>query len=83
MKLEKLLAKIFVIVATFFVVLSPIALIEEADHHCNHTDDCPICEVIRTAPIIKAKYDNYAMERYLLILRFALFFAYAHTIYVI
>ena len=49
MKLRKLLAKLFVIIATFFVVLSPIVLVEEADHHCNHTDDCQICEVIRTA----------------------------------
>lgn len=49
MKLRKLLAKLFVIIATFFVVLSPIVLVEEAGHHCNHTDDCPICEVIRTA----------------------------------
>ena len=48
MKLRKFLAKLFVIVATFFVVLSPIVLVEEADHHCNH-EDCQICEVIRTA----------------------------------
>lgn len=49
MKLRKLLAKLFVIVATFFVVLSPIVLVEEADHNCNHTNDCQICEVIRVA----------------------------------
>ena len=48
MKLRKFLAKLFVIVSTFFVVLSPIVLVEEADHHCNH-EDCQICEVIRTA----------------------------------
>ena len=48
MRLKKFLAKFFVIVSTFFVVLSPIVLVEEAHHHCNH-DDCPICEVIRTA----------------------------------
>ena len=48
MKLKKLLAKLFVIVSTFFVVLSPIVLVEEAHHNCIH-DDCPICEVIRTA----------------------------------
>ena len=48
MKLKKLLAKLFVIVSTFFVVLSPIVLVEEAHHNCVH-DDCPICEVIRTA----------------------------------
>ena len=48
MRLKKFLAKLFVIVSTFFVVLSPIVLVEEAHHHCNH-DDCPICEVIRTA----------------------------------
>ena len=47
MKLKKLLAKLFVIVSTFFVVLSPIALVEEGHHNCVH-DDCPICEVIRT-----------------------------------
>jgi hypothetical protein len=29
-------------------VLSPIVLVEEAHHNCVH-DDCPICEVIRTA----------------------------------
>ena len=48
MKLRKLLAKLFIVAATFFVVLSPIVLVEEADHNCNH-EDCHICEVIRTA----------------------------------
>ena len=48
MKLKKFLAKLFVIISTFFVVLSPIVLVEEAHHACTH-DDCPICEVIRTA----------------------------------
>ena len=48
MRLKKFLAKFFVIVSTFFVVLSPIVLVEEAHHNCIH-DDCPICEVIRTA----------------------------------
>jgi hypothetical protein len=48
MKLRKFLAKLFVVVSTFFVVLTPIALAEEAGHSCNH-EDCPICEVIRTA----------------------------------
>ena len=48
MKLKKFLAKLFVVVSTFFVVLSPIVLVEEAGHHCNH-EDCQICEVIRTA----------------------------------
>ena len=48
MKLRKFLAKLFVIVSAFFVVLSPIVLVEEADHVCNH-EDCQICEVIRTA----------------------------------
>ena len=48
MKLRKFLAKLFVIVSAFFVVLSPIVLVEEAGHSCNH-EDCQICEVIRTA----------------------------------
>lgn len=48
MKLRKFLAKLFVVVSTFFVVLSPIVLVEEAGHTCNH-EDCQICEVIRTA----------------------------------
>ena len=48
MKLRKFLAKIFVVAATFFVVLSPIVLVEEAGHHCDH-EDCQICEVIRVA----------------------------------
>ena len=48
MKLRKFLAKLFVVVSTFFVVLSPIVLVEEAGHSCNH-EDCQICEVIRTA----------------------------------
>lgn len=48
MRLRKFLAKLFVIVSTFFVVLSPIVLVEEAGHDCNH-EDCQICEVIRTA----------------------------------
>ena len=48
MKIRKFLAKLFVVAATFFVVLSPIVLVEEAGHHCDH-EDCQICEVIRTA----------------------------------
>lgn len=48
MKLRKFLAKLFVVVSTFFVVLSPIVLVEEAGHNCDH-EDCQICEVIRTA----------------------------------
>ena len=48
MSLKKFFAKLFVIMATFFVVLSPIVLVEEAHHSCNH-EDCQICEVIRTA----------------------------------
>ena len=47
-KFKKLFAKLFIILATFFVVLSPIVLVEEAGHTCNH-EDCQICEVIRTA----------------------------------
>lgn len=47
MRLKKFLAKLFVIVSTFFIVLSPIVLVEEGHHNCHH-EDCPICEVIRT-----------------------------------
>jgi len=49
MRLKKLLAKAFIILATFFVVISPIVLVTEADHHCSHHEDCQICEVLRTA----------------------------------
>ena len=48
MKFRKFLAKLFVVVSAFFVVLSPIVLVEEAGHNCTH-EDCQICEVIRTA----------------------------------
>ena len=48
MRLRKFFAKLFVVMSTFFVVLSPIVLVEEAGHTCNH-EDCQICEVIRTA----------------------------------
>ena len=48
MRIRKLFAKLFVILSTFFVVLSPIVLVEEAHHNCVH-EDCQICEVIRTA----------------------------------
>ena len=48
MRLKRLFAKLFVILSVFFVVLSPIVLVEEAGHTCNH-EDCQICEVIRTA----------------------------------
>lgn len=48
MRLRKFFAKLFVILSTFFVVLSPIVLVEEAHHNCTH-EDCQICEVIRTA----------------------------------
>lgn len=47
-RLRKLFAKLFVVFATFLVVLSPIVLVEEAHHNCVH-EDCQICEVIRTA----------------------------------
>ena len=48
MRFKKFFAKLFVILSTFFVVLSPIVLVEEAHHNCVH-EDCQICEVIRTA----------------------------------
>ena len=48
MRLRRFFAKLFVILSTFFVVLSPIVLVEEAHHNCIH-EDCQICEVIRTA----------------------------------
>ena len=48
MRLKRLFAKLFVILSVFFVVLSPIVLVEEAGHTCNH-EDCQICEVIRAA----------------------------------
>ena len=48
MRLRKFLSKILIVLATFFVVLSPIVLVEEAHHQCTH-EDCQICEVIRTA----------------------------------
>ena len=48
MRLKRFLAKLFVILSTFFVVLSPIVLVEESHHNCVH-EDCQICEVIRTA----------------------------------
>ena len=48
MHLKRFFAKLFVILSTFFVVLSPIVLVEEAHHNCVH-EDCQICEVIRTA----------------------------------
>ena len=47
-RIRKLFAKLFVILSTFFVVLSPIVLVEESHHNCLH-EDCQICEVIRTA----------------------------------
>lgn len=47
-RLRRLFAKLFIIFATFLVVLSPIVLVEEGHHHCDH-EDCQICEVIRTA----------------------------------
>ena len=49
MRIKKLFAKLFVVIAAFFVVLTPIVLVEEAGHHCDHHEDCQICEVIRTA----------------------------------
>ena len=48
MRIRKVFAKLFVILSTFFVVLSPIVLVEESHHNCLH-EDCQICEVIRTA----------------------------------
>lgn len=49
MKLRKLIAKIFIVISAFFLILSPIVLVVESDHHCDHQEDCQICEVIRTA----------------------------------
>ena len=47
-RLKRLFAKLFIVFTTFLVVLSPIVLVEEAHHSCNH-EDCQICEVIRVA----------------------------------
>ena len=44
MKLRKFLAKLFVVAATFFVVLSPIVLVEEAGHNCTHED----CQFVKS-----------------------------------
>ena len=57
MRLRKFFAKLFVIFSTFFIVLSPIVLVEEAGHDCTH-EDCQICEVIRTAE------ENFKTTRY-------------------
>ena len=45
--LRKFFSRLFVILTAFFVVLSPIIIIEEAHHDCTH-EDCQICEVIHT-----------------------------------
>ena len=47
-RLKRLFAKLFIVFTTFLVVLSPIVIVEEGHHHCDH-EDCQICEVIRTA----------------------------------
>ena len=49
MRIKRFIAKLFIIISAFFIVLSPIVLVAEADHHCDHTEECQICEVIRTA----------------------------------
>ena len=49
MRIKNFFARLFVVIAAFFVVLTPIVLVEEAGHHCDHHEDCQICEVIRTA----------------------------------
>ncbi len=48
MRIKKFIAKLFIIISAFIVVLSPLVSIAESHHHCDHHDDCPICEVIRT-----------------------------------
>lgn len=49
MRIKKLFAKLFVAIAALFMVLTPVIVIKEAGHHCDHREDCQICEVIRTA----------------------------------
>ena len=81
MRLRKLFAKLFVIVSTFFVVLSPIVLVEEAHHNCTH-EDCQICEVIRTAKetIKQVKYTPTASAIVLVAVSFILLTAIVATI---
>ena len=79
-RLRKLFAKLFVVFATFLVVLSPIVLVEEAHHDCNH-EDCQICEVIRVAQETIKNTNNSApvsAVTFLLPLLFAFVFAIAY-----
>ena len=82
MRLKKFFAKLFVVISTFFVVLSPIVLVEEAGHHCDHREDCQICEVIRTAEE-NLKNTEYAPANTAVIVIIPIAFALALAIYAI
>ena len=82
MRLKKFFAKLFVVLSTFFVVLSPIVLVEEAGHHCDHREDCQICEVIRTAEE-NLKNTEYAPANTAVIVIIPIAFALALAIYAI
>ena len=72
----KLLKRLLVVFAAFFIVLSPIVIIEEAHHECSH-EDCQICEVIREAENnIKhtIKFNNDAHIALLIAVSFAIVF---------
>ena len=82
MRLKKFFAKLFVVLSTFFVVLSPIVLVEEAGHHCDHREDCQICEVIRTAEE-NLKTTNYTPANTAVIVLIPIAFVLALAIYAI
>ena len=82
MHLKKFFAKLFVVISTFFVVLSPIVLVKEAGHHCDHHEDCQICEVIRTAEET-IKNTNYTPANTAVVVLVPIAFALALVIYAI
>ncbi|MCR5308555.1 MAG: hypothetical protein K6E21_00390 [Bacilli bacterium] len=52
MKKKNFLVRIFIAIAAFFLLLTPIIQLEEAHHSHTHScahEDCAICEVIRAA----------------------------------
>ena len=82
MHIKKFFAKLFIVLAAFFVVLSPIVIVKEAGHHCDHHDDCPICEVVRTAEE-NLKTTNYTPANTAVIVLIPIAFVLALAIYAI
>ncbi len=73
MSLRKKIAKFITAIFACILIVSPIVLVEESHHNCNH-EDCQICEVIRAAKETIRQTFNVSHESTSFIIAFASFF---------